>query len=218
MDLMLKFQDFLKVNRLFFPYSAISSVSVDTPLVGYSTIHFEAQGTYISVHGFTKNEVKQIKESINSGKSKGSVSTFSSAQNSPTPNNQKNSNDELLRINQIEQREQEEKIRVENKVEEIAEINISGTADEISQQLNKLFSIASSKPDKKIKNAIIEKIEYGLMKLRSFGSNTEADFFEKKLVPLKKKGLYDFIPQKVFILIILFCVAMLLLLISTFFK
>lgn len=58
-------------------YLNIGEVSVDAPLVGYSTITFYTAGTKVSAHGFTSSEVKQIKAAIEEGKSnfsKGSTS------------------------------------------------------------------------------------------------------------------------------------------------
>ncbi len=52
----------------YFDYKQISSVGVDTPLIGFSTITFYASGNFISAHGFTTNEVNEIKQAINSGK------------------------------------------------------------------------------------------------------------------------------------------------------
>lgn len=49
-------------------FSNITSVDVDSPLIGYSTITLYTGGRRISAHGFTSNEVEQIKEAINSGK------------------------------------------------------------------------------------------------------------------------------------------------------
>ena len=49
-------------------YLNIGEVGVEAPLVGYSTITFFTAGTRVSVHGFTSNEVKQIKEAIEKGK------------------------------------------------------------------------------------------------------------------------------------------------------
>ncbi len=48
-------------------FDKISEVSVDTRLVGYSTITFYTTGTgVVRAHGFTKSEVKEIKELIES--------------------------------------------------------------------------------------------------------------------------------------------------------
>ncbi len=47
------------------PYSRISSVVIDCPFVGFSTIRIETAGDgKISVHGFTAHKVKRMKELI----------------------------------------------------------------------------------------------------------------------------------------------------------
>lgn len=47
------------------PFSKISSVDIDCPFVGYSSIIIETTGEgTIAAHGFTKKEVKQMKEFI----------------------------------------------------------------------------------------------------------------------------------------------------------
>jgi hypothetical protein len=72
---------FLKGNSTFLAYTDISSMSVDSKMIGYSTIHFNAMGSRVSAHGFKKSEVEQIKAAIDNGKSNsGSVNTeFSSS-------------------------------------------------------------------------------------------------------------------------------------------
>jgi hypothetical protein len=77
-----------------------------------------------------------------------------------------------------------------SKIEELAQIKMSSNKDELLEQLNYLSSLASSKPEKEIKNVIIEKMDFGIMKLRSSGAGSEADYFEKKLEPLKKKSWF----------------------------
>ncbi|MCL2311700.1 MAG: hypothetical protein FWC41_04320 [Firmicutes bacterium] len=49
-------------NRL--SYSDINGVTVDTPLVGFSTISFMVKGDKITAHGFTKSEAQTIKQVI----------------------------------------------------------------------------------------------------------------------------------------------------------
>ena len=50
------------------PFDKISEVSVDTPLVGFSTITFYTTGVgVVSAHGFTKSEVKEIKRLYEEG-------------------------------------------------------------------------------------------------------------------------------------------------------
>jgi uncharacterized membrane protein YdbT with pleckstrin-like domain len=61
----------LKVPGLFsgnektIPFNRISSVDIDCPFIGYSTIIIETTGEgEIRAHGFTKEEVKRIKQII----------------------------------------------------------------------------------------------------------------------------------------------------------
>ena len=51
-----------------FDFNHIASVEIDTPLIGFSSITIFAGGTQMSANGFTKAEVKQIKEGIEAGK------------------------------------------------------------------------------------------------------------------------------------------------------
>ena len=61
----LKIPGLLSGKEKIIPYSRVSSVAIDCPFVGYSTIIIETTGEgRISVHGFTKTEVNRIKELI----------------------------------------------------------------------------------------------------------------------------------------------------------
>jgi len=52
----------------FIPFNNISEVSIDTPLIGYSTLKFYTTGVgVVKAHGFTKSEVKEIKQFIDNG-------------------------------------------------------------------------------------------------------------------------------------------------------
>jgi hypothetical protein len=47
------------------PFKRISSVDIQTPLIGYSSISIESTGEgLIYAHGFTKSEVKEMKRTI----------------------------------------------------------------------------------------------------------------------------------------------------------
>jgi uncharacterized membrane protein YdbT with pleckstrin-like domain len=47
------------------PMSRISSVDIETPMIGYSTIIIETTGEgSVRAHGFTKSEVKEMKKDI----------------------------------------------------------------------------------------------------------------------------------------------------------
>lgn len=62
-----------------FDYDHIASVEIDTPLIGFSKITIFAGGTMMEANGFTKAEVKQIKEGIEKGKLSLKSSTISSS-------------------------------------------------------------------------------------------------------------------------------------------
>lgn len=48
----------------YIPYPCISSVHIETPIVGFSTISFYAFGTPVSIHGFLKSEAIQMRQII----------------------------------------------------------------------------------------------------------------------------------------------------------
>jgi len=204
--LKVKLPGFWKDNETFLSYSDISGVSVNTPLVGYSSIEFNAMGMQVKAHGFTKSDVNSIKKVINEGKQKGPISSGLS-NNMPTEVNASGDNvtvvnkapgfghfmgkalgDSINKSMSITEKYDQQDKEKASKIEDLAQIKMSNEKDELLEQLNYLSSLASSKPDKQIKNVIIEKMEFGIMKLKSSGSNSEAEFFEKKLEPLKKKG------------------------------
>ncbi len=60
-----KVPSFFSGEETTIPYSRISSVNIDSPFVGYSDIIIETTGEgKIQVHGFTKNEVREMKQII----------------------------------------------------------------------------------------------------------------------------------------------------------
>lgn len=70
------------------------------------------------------------------------------------------------------------------------------TVDTISYRLNNLNTKAQTEAkDKEKKAKIVEEMDFGIMRLRSIGANTEADFFEKKLEAVKaiKKKWNDYL-------------------------
>ena len=48
----------------YIPYYCISSVHIETPVVGYSTISFYAYGNLVSIHGFLKREAVEMRQII----------------------------------------------------------------------------------------------------------------------------------------------------------
>ena len=65
----IKIPGLIKGETKQFDFNHIASVEIDTPLVGFSSISIYAGGTQMTASGFTKAEVKQIKEGIEKGKS-----------------------------------------------------------------------------------------------------------------------------------------------------
>lgn len=178
----------------YFDFKQISNVSVNTPMIGYSTITFHAASAKVHAHGFKSSEVKQIKKAIEDGKAAGSGGGDGAATN---VTNVINKGDSALTtgvkayagmLNKIMDDEdgKADKAKLESKIKELTTLTFSGTADEIANQLNELVSFASTKPEKSVKNAIIEKIDFGIMKLKGLGATSEADYFQGKLDALNK--------------------------------
>ena len=62
MSVTLKLPGFLNGKETTIPMNRISSVDIETPLFGYSTIIIETTGeAAIKAHGFTKEEVTEMK-------------------------------------------------------------------------------------------------------------------------------------------------------------
>ncbi len=82
-----------------FDFNHIASVEIDTPMMGFSTITFFAGGTKMSASGFTKAEVKQIKEGIEKGKL--AVKNTSSNETASTSSASSSLADELMKLKQL---------------------------------------------------------------------------------------------------------------------
>jgi hypothetical protein len=74
----LKIPKFWKNKETFFRYQDISGFSLNTPrwysILSYCTISFNAKGTWVEVHGFTKSDALKIKKHIKEGQSSSSIS------------------------------------------------------------------------------------------------------------------------------------------------
>ena len=51
-------------------YQDITAIEVDTPMIGFSTLRLFHNGNKIEVHGFSKSDIKQIRQMIDEAKSK----------------------------------------------------------------------------------------------------------------------------------------------------
>lgn len=65
-----KIPSFFSSKETFISYSDISSISIDTPFIGYSTIKFNTKGQKIEAHGFTKSDAQKIQKRIQYEKNK----------------------------------------------------------------------------------------------------------------------------------------------------
>ena len=54
----------------FISYEHISSVEIDSPMVGYSTLRFFHAGKEVIAHGFTKDDAALIELAIDEGRKK----------------------------------------------------------------------------------------------------------------------------------------------------
>lgn len=82
-------------------------------------------------------------------------------------------------------------IETRAKAEEIVNLQFEAKPEDLQNQLQTLFTQISTLPrfkspeQKALYNAIKEKLEFGIMKLRTAGASAEADFFQKKYDKLK---------------------------------
>lgn len=70
-------------------------------------------------------------------------------------------------------------------LDNITNMELGNSVEEISDACNKMVTIAASQSEKDVKKAIAEKLEFAIMKLRGQGANAEADFFEQKRKKIK---------------------------------
>lgn len=68
--LIVRIPSFWKNDETFLSYNDISGVEVNSPLIGYSTIEFNARGMRVKAHGFTRSDVTSIRKAIENGKKK----------------------------------------------------------------------------------------------------------------------------------------------------
>ena len=61
---------FFSDKTQFIAYEHISSVEIDSPMIGYSTIKFFHAGKEVEAHGFTKSDAEEIQAAIDEGKRK----------------------------------------------------------------------------------------------------------------------------------------------------
>lgn len=68
--IVVRFPGFMSGKETFISYLDISSMGIDTPFIGFSTLKFNAKGQKIEAHGFTRSDAKRIQSIISEMKSK----------------------------------------------------------------------------------------------------------------------------------------------------
>lgn len=78
----------------------------------------------------------------------------------------------------------------QKKIDQITQLTVGENLEEIENNLEYLLSVANGYKDKRIKRVCTDKMEYGIMKLRSHEAQDKADFFAKKLKDLTTFKLF----------------------------
>lgn len=191
-------------------YHQISSVQIDSPMVGFSTITFDTIGwDRIIAKGFAKEDAHEVKRlcqlgiqgargSGGTGNQGGSnLSEALAAQEAAkaqveSSKIQANLEEKKMMYQMLDEHSKEHKASVEN----ITKIVFSNDQEEIGNQLNELISKLPSLKDD-VKKVCVEKIEFGIQKLKKIGATHDATYFENKLEELKYKlSTFGFLSKK----------------------
>jgi hypothetical protein len=84
--------------------------------------------------------------------------------------------------------------RIESRVDSISMISFGADILQVQDVLNQLATIGASKPDINVRKAIVEKMEFGIMRLKGEGLLTEAKYFEEKMKKIKPSW-FDYLNQ-----------------------
>lgn len=82
------------------------------------------------------------------------------------------------------EQENQMKEKLESKIKEIASIDFGSSKESISDVLDQLVIISSSKPSPKERKAIFDKMEIGIMKLKKMGES-DCSYYEQKMLKIK---------------------------------
>ena len=136
---------------------------------GHATPHRVIRSTEGNISGGSGKSGGGLLSGIGSSLSEGTKGMFADMQ--------AEREDERIKREQKLQAQKEK----EMKLEELSSFSLGNNKEEISENLNFLVATASGQKNKNVKKVCIEKIEFGIMKLRSNDGHSEADFFAKKL-------------------------------------
>lgn len=183
----------------FLPYSSITSVSTDCPLIGTGTITFYLGHRKIVAHGFTRGQAKEVQEVVNAGYYDDSndnndrgTETSPSAPNvsEPKPNDS------------FQQKKDEEATMLNAKTNEVLNIEVDPTnEDSMVKSLSALVTILETNEGdnmgndsdelKKLRKASMSKFSAQLSMLRlAFPDNKLLPYFtakEEAFIALEKK-------------------------------
>ncbi len=173
-----KIPGFLSGDTRFINYEHITSVDINTPMIGFSSITFYNQGNQAYAHGFKKEEAKQIKEAIDRGKAKAKITTVNHNHNYANPSIQQEQQPVIQRI--VEQQPAPIIIPTQtiNETQPVAKEN-SGM---YSEQLEKLiaFALADGEISEKEKQILLKKAEAEGIDVDEFEMVLDAKIFEKQ--------------------------------------
>ena len=191
----------------YFDYQQISNVSVNAPMIGYSTITFHAAGAKVSAHGFTSSEVKEIKLAIDGGKSNRTVSASSNDEKLKTKKKKEIVEKPQVAVSEVSQQSlgssiikffEEDKsikeiatrdrINFEQRVSELLDTKIPDKSEEIPDFINDLFlhiktySWHENTPFKnRYSDLCLSKIEMALDKLKQINPQFNILTYEKRI-------------------------------------
>ena len=84
--------------------------------------------------------------------------------------------------------------RIESRVDSISMISFGSDILQVQDVLNQLATIGASKPDINVRKAIVEKMEFGIMRLKGEGLLAEVKYFEEKMKKIKPSW-FDYLNQ-----------------------
>ncbi|MEN9907597.1 MAG: hypothetical protein RLZZ540_738 [Bacteroidota bacterium] len=174
-----KIPGFLSGDTRFINYENISSVNIDTPMIGFSSLTFYCQGNRASAHGFKKDEAKQIKEAIDRGKAKAKIKVINhnhNYENQPQQYVQKPIADRII----------EQPVIIQQPINVAQPVTPENT-EMYSIQLEKLiaFAMADGELSEKEKQILFKKAEAEGIDLDEFEMVLEAKIHQRQ--PLKNE-------------------------------
>ena len=183
----------------FLPYSSITSVSTDCPLLGTGKITFYLGHREVVAHGFTRGQAKQVQEVVNAGYY--DDSNDNNGHGEGTGHSTQNMG-ESKHNNSFQQKQDEEATMLNAKTNEVLNIEVDPTnEDSMVKSLSSLVTILETNEGdnmgndsdelKKLRKASMSKFSTQLSMLRlSFPDNKLIPYFtakEEAFIALEKK-------------------------------